>query len=102
MESIPPPVAPKKLLNCSYSVEERKVFNVYKIEYRSQISSPGRKQIFRSKILPAIFNHWRDVGRIPETDKESAERIKVLLVVPVLKIGDLLPFEFADACSVAR
>jgi hypothetical protein len=74
---IPEPRLPEKTIECTYTLEERKVINPYKMDYRSQTTSALRKQIFRTKILPTIFNYWRDNGRSPENDEVSAGRIKV-------------------------
>ena len=78
MESIPEPAQPRKQTNCIYLVEVQKIIGIHKKEYISQVSSPMWENIFRSKILPMIFNHWHDIGDMPQNDQASADYIKVL------------------------
>lgn len=68
----------RKAAACTYPISDRKAIEPYKKDYRLQINKALRGQIFRTKILPAIFNHWRADGREPTSDLESAGRIKVL------------------------
>lgn len=62
----------------AYSQEERDVMAVYKEEYRSQPSHELRGMVFRTKILPAIFNYWHTLGKDPQTEEGSIESIKVM------------------------
>ena len=78
MEYIPEPQQAQKIIHCRYMIEERNAILPFKVEYRGQTTSLLWKQLFRCKILPAIFNHWHDIRKIPENDQESANHIKVL------------------------
>jgi hypothetical protein len=81
MISIPQPFGGSRNRgNCAYSLEERQVLNEFKIEYKMQTSRPLRAIIFRSKILPAIYNYWTDNGMVQEPEENSRLRIKVLAV----------------------
>jgi hypothetical protein len=68
----------RKAAECIYPLNDRKSIEPYKKEYRSHTTRALRGQTFRTKILPAIYNHWRAVGKEPTSDLESAGRIKVL------------------------
>jgi hypothetical protein len=50
--------------DCKYTVEERAAIAQHKDEYLSQSTSAGRGHVFRSKILPAMFNHWSENGKL--------------------------------------
>ena len=73
-----PPTERRKAAECIYPLEDRKAIEPYKKDYRSHTTRALRGQTFRTKILPAIYNHWRAVGKEPTSDLESARRIKVL------------------------
>ena len=60
-----------------YSPAERNVINVHKLEYRMQPTRELRANIFRTKILPDLFNYWVQEGQGPETEEDSTERMKV-------------------------
>jgi hypothetical protein len=75
---------------CSYTPDERKVLNIYKEEYRIQTTSKCRGNIFRTKILPAIFNYWTDDGAVPITRDEEANRVEVCGVEGYLPLPMLL------------
>lgn len=60
---------------CQYSVQERAVISCFKTEYRAAQNKDERKQIFRSNILPAIFNYWTDNGKISVSYEIKKERI---------------------------
>jgi hypothetical protein len=62
---------------CQYTAEERKVFQRYKEEYRSQTTKERRGYIFKTKILPDLFNYWTDDGAMTLSDEEAAKRVKV-------------------------
>jgi hypothetical protein len=83
MDLIPPPSTSgkrQKRVNCLYSPEERKVIEVYKEEYRSQTNRKNRFQTYQTKILPAIYTYWQEIGNLPETIEKSRERAKVLTI----------------------
>jgi hypothetical protein len=63
--------------NCLYSVEERIVIQPFKDEYRSQTLAERRGHIFRSKILPAIFDYWAKDGPGSMNSDEVESRVKV-------------------------
>jgi hypothetical protein len=62
--------------DCQYTAEECTVFLQYKEDYRLQTTSDGRGHIFRSKILPDIFNYWTDNGNISMSSKEMDGHVK--------------------------
>ena len=72
---------PEKSTNCQYTIEERKVLNQWKKDYIIQTSPSTRRQIFRSQILPGIFEYWRSIGRSSESSDVSAYKIKVLDII---------------------
>lgn len=81
MEMIPPEQLPEKTINCAYTLDERAVLNKFKKNYITQTTSSARKQIYRSEILPKIFEYWRGIGKPPKDSEESAGRIKVLIFI---------------------
>jgi hypothetical protein len=62
---------------CLYTVPERKSFEIHKKEYISQVTKQSRGFIFRSKILPDIFNYWTECEGLKFDEKEVAERVQV-------------------------
>ena len=62
---------------CLYSGEERQVIEVYKEEYRSQLTKERRGHIFKTKILPDILNFWTKGGTICLGEVEVTKRVKV-------------------------
>jgi len=84
MDLIPPPSPTgkrQKRVDCVYSPEERNVIEVYKEEYRSQTNRKSRFQIYRTKILPAIYTYWQEIGKLPETEEKSRLCAKVLAIL---------------------
>ena len=76
MSLIPRPLRkPRK--DSHLSAEERNVIVKYKDEYRSQPTRELRGDIFRSKILVDMFNHWQSHGLDPTDEAEAQHRIKV-------------------------
>jgi hypothetical protein len=61
----------------TYTSEERKIIEPYKVAFRSQESKANRLQILKCDILPAIFNYWVSIGRAPMDEEESRLRAKV-------------------------
>jgi hypothetical protein len=49
---------------CQYTPAERNVIRVHKEEYRSQPTRALRVVIFKTKILPDIFNYWTNDGAL--------------------------------------
>jgi hypothetical protein len=82
----------RKAANSTYPISDRKSIEPYKNEYRSQTNRALRGQIFRTKILPAIYNHWRADEREPTSDLESAARIKVLRFSTINKFDYITMF----------
>ena len=62
---------------CHYTAEERKVFHIFKEEYRSQTTKERRGHILKTKILPNIFNYWTNDGAQPLNEDDARERVKV-------------------------
>jgi hypothetical protein len=84
MDLIPPPSPTgkrQKRVDCVYSPEERTVIEIYKEEYRNQINRKGRFQIYRTKILPAIYTYWQEIGELPETEIKSRQCAKVNVIL---------------------
>jgi hypothetical protein len=71
------PNVKKARKDCQYTAEERKVLHKFKEEYRSQVTSDARGHVFRSKILPAIFNYWSNDGLVAIPDDKVGEQVKV-------------------------
>ena len=69
--------ARKARQDSKYSREERAVIGKYKAEYRSQTTMDQRGHIFKSSILPDIFNHWTNNGTEPIAEDEMKEKVKV-------------------------
>ena len=67
--------------DCKYTPEERAVMSEFKVEYLSQSSSPARGHIFRSKILPAIFNYWTANGKLNTIKANMEGEVKVSMSV---------------------
>jgi hypothetical protein len=63
--------------DCKYTADERAVFQQYKEEYKSQTTSQGHGHMFRSKILPDIFNYWTDNGKVLMSSEEMDGHVKV-------------------------
>jgi len=61
---------------CQYSVTERAVMDPFKDKYRRANNKDERKHIFRSDILPAIFNHWTDNGKVSVSIEYKKEQIE--------------------------
>ena len=62
---------------CLYTVPERKAFEIHKKEYISQVTKQSRGFIFRTKILPDIFNYWTECEGLTFDEREVADRVKV-------------------------
>ena len=62
---------------CEFTAEERGAFAVHKEEYRSQTTKERRAHIFKTKILPDMFNYWTDHGAVSISQEEIANRVKV-------------------------
>lgn len=71
------PKARKSRKDSRYSHDEMRVINKYKQEYREQTTRELRGHVFKAKILVDLFNFWLDKGQAPETEEESATRMKV-------------------------
>ncbi len=56
----------------------------YKHEYRSQPTCQLPAQVFQSKILVDMFNHWHCNNDAPEDADDSNEQIKVYLFISPL------------------
>jgi hypothetical protein len=48
----------------------------FKDKYRRANNKDERKHIFRSDILPAIFNHWTDNGKVSVSIEYKKEQIE--------------------------
>ncbi len=89
MSTVPEPQKQrKKRIDCQYTAAERQVMEKYKHEYRSQPTRKLRAQVFRSKILVDMFNHWHCNNDAPKDAGDSNERIKVLLFINLLSKTD--------------
>jgi hypothetical protein len=62
---------------CRYSVQERGAIVMHRELYRSQITKELRGHIFRTKILPDMFNHWANGGAVSFSEDEVADHVKV-------------------------
>jgi hypothetical protein len=71
------PKVKKPRQNCLYTAEERRVIQPFKHEYQSQAEAERRGHIFKSKILPAIFDYWEKDGPGSMSSDEVATRVKV-------------------------
>ena len=65
--------------DCKYTLNERAIIAVYKDKYQSETTSAGCGHIFRSNILPAIFNYWTETGKINDIwqDIESEAKVQI-------------------------
>ena len=61
---------------CEYTPKEREVIRVYKEEYREQTSKELRGLVFRTKILPDIFNYWTNNGAVSFGPDEVNQRVQ--------------------------
>lgn len=52
-----------------YTDEERAVIDVYKSRYLEASSSASRKTIAQVEVFPALFNYWKDRGKIYKKKK---------------------------------
>ena len=68
-----------RINTAAYSIEERKILDVFKEEYQLQTTRHLRAQVFRSKILVGIYNYWKDNNMLPHNDEESLDRILVFI-----------------------
>jgi hypothetical protein len=66
--------------DCLYTAEERHVIEPFKHEYRSQAQPERRSHIFKSNILPAIFDYWAKDGPGSMSSDEVESRVKVCTV----------------------
>lgn len=86
MELIPPPTTSRrKKLDCLYTPEERKVLEEFKVEYRSHVNRQLRAQTFRSKILPALYEYWKEIDNLPQSVEESENCVKVITLFVLKK-----------------
>lgn len=77
----------QKRVSSKYTYEERKVLQAFKKEYRSQPNKAERANMFRSRILPAISNYWKDNGNAPVDEKDLSQRVKVYFkIFPTFRI----------------
>ena len=60
-----------------YSRDEMQVISKYKQEYREQTTRDLRHHVFKGKILVDLFNYWLAQGQAPDTEADSATRMKV-------------------------
>src|ERR1700721_904722 len=97
MEFVFPITQRRKAADSTYPLDDRKAIQPYKTDYRSQTNRALHGQIFRTKILPAIYNHWRANGREPTSDLESAGRIKVVLFSNINKFIFTTIFQILSA-----
>ena len=63
--------------DCQYTAEERNAIRMHKDEYRSQTTRVSRGHIFKTKILPDMFNYWTNNGALSLSEDEVAKRVKV-------------------------
>lgn len=75
--NIPKVRRPRK--DALYSRGELEVINKYKEEYRQQTTRELRANVFKTKILVDLFNHWLQQGRAPASEEDSINRMKVSL-----------------------
>ena len=75
--SMPIPKTRKSRKDSRYSREEMQVISKYKQEYREQTTRELRGNVFKAKILVDLFNLWLEQGKAPDTDDDSANRMKV-------------------------
>ena len=75
--SNPIPKARKSRKDSRYSREEMQVIGKYKMEYREQTTRELRANVFKAKILVDLFNLWLKQGKVPDTEEDSATRMKV-------------------------
>ena len=62
---------------CQYTETERNLLEPFKETYRSESNQKVRKQIWRSKILTTMFNHWTKKGKIGISEEEFDKRVMV-------------------------
>jgi hypothetical protein len=75
---MPIPKTRKSRKDSRYSREEMQVISKYKQEYREQTTRELRGNVFKAKILVDLFNLWLEQGKAPDTDDDSANRMKVM------------------------
>jgi hypothetical protein len=74
---MPIPKTRKSRKDSRYSREEMQVISKYKQEYREQTTRELRGNVFKAKILVDLFNLWLEEGKAPDTEEDSANRMKV-------------------------
>lgn len=62
-----------------YQLEERRVLNTYREEFRGEPDHKERRTIFKSKVLVDIFNYWHSQKKAPADGAETEAAIKVCL-----------------------
>ena len=79
----------KQRTDCTVPMEVREVMEPFKAAYKAQVNKHGRAHIFRTQILPAVFNYWYRVQDYARNEEECCERMKVF-TVPELHITSCL------------
>jgi hypothetical protein len=69
--------ARKPRRDCKYTPAERAVMSEFKEEYLLHSTPAARGHIFRSKILPAIFNYWTVTDKIESIKADMEKEVKV-------------------------
>ena len=64
--------------DCKYSAEELEQIVPFKEIFIKAKTIPEQILILRSRILPAMFNHWAASGKEPKDEAESQLRAKVI------------------------
>jgi hypothetical protein len=73
-----PTIKPRKpRKDCFYSLEERKILDAFKDEYRTKTTTEQRGEMFRSRILTAMWTYWAEGGPGSVPSEELTERSQV-------------------------
>ena len=64
-----------------YTVDKRKVIELYRHSFQSQETKASRLQMLKCEILPAIFNYWEKNGNPPKDKQDSRTCVKVNLFI---------------------
>jgi hypothetical protein len=87
MSAAPPSPQKQKRVPSIYTYEERKVLQPFKKDYRSQPNKQERANMYRTTILPAISNYWKDNGNPPADEADLGERVKVFFPNSIPHLG---------------
>jgi hypothetical protein len=68
-----------------YSEDEHTLIDKFKDKYMQACSSTERRTIAQLEMFPALFNYWKDIGKIYNKD-ETRRKSNVRLLIPMFQI----------------